>query len=125
MKLFTHNMLTSKMIKNVKVGYPLKLSAAEVKVAPSEFRSTFVSRMLPKVDWAVLYEATRSIGHSDSIPPSMAEDYEKNDDFLRKAHHALFEIEVIHGEMECPETGRKFPIKDGIPNMLVNEDEVS
>lgn len=25
MKLFTHNMLTSKMIKNVQVGYPLKL----------------------------------------------------------------------------------------------------
>ena len=24
----------------------------------------------------------------------------------------------------CPETGRKFPVADGIPNMLLNEDEV-
>ncbi|CAL8100189.1 unnamed protein product [Orchesella dallaii] len=125
MKLFTHNMLTSKMIKNVKVGYPLKLNAAEVKVTPSEFRSTYVSRMLPKIDWGVLYEATQSIGHAEAIPSSISDDYEKNEDFLRKAHHALFEIEVINGEMICPETGRKFPIKDGIPNMLVNEDEVN
>ncbi|ODN00446.1 hypothetical protein Ocin01_06209 [Orchesella cincta] len=125
MKLFTHNMLTSKMIKNVKVGYPLKLHAAEVKVTPSEFRSTYVSRMLPKIDWGVLYEATQSIGQAEAIPQSLADDYEKNEDFLRKAHHALFEIEVINGEMICPETGRKFPIKDGIPNMLVNEDEVN
>jgi len=24
----------------------------------------------------------------------------------------------------CPESGRKFPISKGIPNMLLNEDEV-
>ena len=30
----------------------------------------------------------------------------------------------MEGELECPETGRKFPIKRGIPNMLLDEDEV-
>ena len=39
-------------------------------------------------------------------------------------HHALVEIEVIEGHLECPESGRQFPIKNGIPNMLLNEDEV-
>ena len=27
------------------------------------------------------------------------------------------------GDLVCPETGRRFPVSDGIPNMLLNEDE--
>lgn len=34
------------------------------------------------------------------------------------------QVEVIDGDLVCPETGRKFPINAGIPNMLLNEDEV-
>lgn len=30
----------------------------------------------------------------------------------------------MEGDLECPETGRKFPINSGIPNMLLKEDEV-
>jgi uncharacterized protein YbaR (Trm112 family) len=28
------------------------------------------------------------------------------------------------GSLICPETGRRFPVTKGIPNMLLNEDEV-
>lgn len=28
------------------------------------------------------------------------------------------------GALICPETGRRFPVVNGIPNMLLNEDEV-
>ena len=38
---------------------------------------------------------------------------------------ALFsQVEVKEGELECPESGRKFNITNGIPNMLLHEDEV-
>lgn len=47
-----------------------------------------------------------------------------NEEALKQAHHALLEIEVVNGDLICPETGKKFPISDGIPNMLCNEDEV-
>jgi multifunctional methyltransferase subunit TRM112 len=30
----------------------------------------------------------------------------------------------VEGILLCPDTGRKFPIKDGIPNMILHEDEV-
>ena len=40
-------------------------------------------------------------------------------------HAILTQVEVMEGELVCPETGRKFPIQNGIPNMLLNEDEVS
>ena len=35
-----------------------------------------------------------------------------------------FQVEVINGDLICPESSRKFPVTDGIPNMLLNEDEI-
>lgn len=43
---------------------------------------------------------------------------------MKKLHEVLLEIEIIEGDLECPESGRKFPINNGIPNMLVNDEEV-
>ena len=54
----------------------------------------------------------------------MPESFEQDQEFLKRAHHALLEIEVINGDLVCPETSRKFPVSDGIPNMLLNEDEI-
>ena len=48
----------------------------------------------------------------------------ENSEFFNQLHHALLEVEIVTGELTCPETGRKFPIKNGIPNMLCNEEEV-
>lgn len=36
----------------------------------------------------------------------------------------VLQVEVIEGCLQCPESGREFPISRGIPNMLLNEDEV-
>ena len=47
-----------------------------------------------------------------------------DEDMLKELHHFLFEIHVLEGHLVCPESGRRFPIKDGIPNMLLHEDEV-
>nr|CAG4636705.1 EOG090X0LTV [Eubosmina coregoni]SVE70213.1 EOG090X0LTV [Eubosmina coregoni] len=124
MKLLTHNMLTSKCLKGVVVGYPLAIVAKEVKVSEVEFNPDFISRMILKVDWPALCKAAENVGHAEDLPPAVVDDYENNQDFLKKAHHALMEIEVINGDLVCPETGRKFPVTDGIPNMLANEDEV-
>jgi len=34
------------------------------------------------------------------------------------------QIEVIEGSLVCPETNRVFPIVNGIPNMLLADDEI-
>lgn len=64
------------------------------------------------------------LGQATEIPKQVPADFADNEMFLKQAHHALLELEVIEGELICPETGRKFPIKNGIPNMLLREDEV-
>ncbi|XP_006888036.1 PREDICTED: tRNA methyltransferase 112 homolog [Elephantulus edwardii] len=38
-------------------------------------------------------------------------------------HHVLLEVDVLQGTLQCPESGRLFPISHGIPNMLLNDEE--
>lgn len=82
--------------------------------------------MLPRLEWAAVRNGAEKIGCQNFIPAELQESQISGNDeeFLKRLHHVLFEVDVVEGELECPETGRKFPIKDGIPNMLLNEDEV-
>ena len=58
------------------------------------------------------------------LPDSVTEEMLANDDeFLQLFHHALLEVTLEEGALICPETGRRFPVKKGIPNMLLREDE--
>ncbi|XP_023650949.1 multifunctional methyltransferase subunit TRM112-like protein [Paramormyrops kingsleyae] len=123
MKLLTHNMLTSH-VKGITKGYPLLIKATEVKVSEVEFNPEFVSRMIPKLEWAALVQAAEGLGHLNDLPVELVPDFEKNEDFLRRVHRVLLEVEVVEGCLRCPESGREFPISRGIPNMLLNEDEV-
>lgn len=63
---------------------------------------------------------------ANTLPSELTESHKTGDDeeFLRSLHHVLMEVDIIEGVLECPETGRQFPITNGIPNMLLNEDEV-
>lgn len=33
------------------------------------------------------------------------------------------QVEVLEGTLQCPESGRVFPISRGIPNMLLSDEE--
>ena len=143
----THNVLSSKGIKSVKTGYPLKIEvnlpfysslmsdfnyhlslfffqAKDVKVSEVEFNPDFIARVIPRLDWEVVVKAAQDLGQASDLPPELVENYENDQEFLKKAHHVLMEVEIINGDLVCPETGRRFPVADGIPNMLLNEDEV-
>lgn len=124
MKLLAHNFLASAFLKGVTTGYPLKLFGSKVEVKPQEFNGDFVRRMLGKLEWTALKGAADSVGHGADLPTSAPADTELSDEILRRVHHVLLEVEVVDGYLECPESGRKFPIKNGIPNMLVTEEEV-
>ncbi|XP_068437249.1 multifunctional methyltransferase subunit TRM112-like protein [Clinocottus analis] len=122
MKLLTHNMLTSH-VKGVTKGYPLLIKATEVKVNEVDFNPQFVSRMIPKLEWSALVQAAEELGQRQDLPGELVPEYENNEDFLKKVHRVLLEVEVIEGFLQCPESGREFPISRGIPNMLLSEDE--
>ncbi|XP_012876582.1 PREDICTED: multifunctional methyltransferase subunit TRM112-like protein [Dipodomys ordii] len=122
MKLLTHNLLTSHVRGVGPRGFPLRLQATEVRINPVEFNPDFVARMIPKVEWAALREAANTLQLGE-VPTEPVEGYERDEAFLRKMHHVLLEVDVLEGTLQCPESGRLFPISRGIPNMLLNDDE--
>lgn len=123
MKLLTHNMLSSN-IKGVTNGFPLGIEAEKIIERPVDMNPDFLKNMFSKIEWKALVEASRIMGYSDlpeDVPDSSVLD---SDEFLRKFHHALLEIHLEEGALVCPQTGRKFLVNKGIPNMLLHEDEV-
>ncbi|XP_053305027.1 multifunctional methyltransferase subunit TRM112-like protein [Spea bombifrons] len=121
MKLLTHNMLRSH-VTGVTRGFPLAIRAEEVKLSSVDFSRDFVARMIPKLEWEALVEAADSLGHASDLPRELQPGYESDEEFLKKVHHVLLEVEVIEGALKCPESGTEFPITRGIPNMLINEE---
>lgn len=83
-----------------------------------------MSRILTRVDWPTVRLAAEYVGCPNDLPAELTDAITEDQTFLEKVHHILMEIDVIEGALECPETGRIFPIAEGIPNMLLNEGEV-
>ncbi|CAD5116050.1 DgyrCDS4984 [Dimorphilus gyrociliatus] len=124
MKLLTHNMLTSNIIKGVTKGYPLKIECQQIEIVETEFNKEFLEKMIPKIDYGVLCRAADQIGHLGDLPKVLPETSDYNEEFMKELHRVLLKVEIKEGNLVCPETGRKFPVSNGIPNMLLNEEEV-
>jgi len=56
--------------------------------------------------------------------PASATEGELDETLARTLYRLLFDIHVVEGHLVCPDTGRRFAIKDGIPNMVLHEDEL-
>lgn len=57
------------------------------------------------------------------LPSEVSEAMLEDESFLRAFHHALLEVHLEEGALVCPETGRRFKVSQGIPNLLLQEDE--
>lgn len=115
--------MLSSNIKGVTSGFPLRIEVEKVVEKEVELNADFLWNMFAKVEWKALVEASKTLGYTelpDNVEPSMLD----SDEFLNRFHHALLELHLEEGALVCPETGRKFPVNKGIPNMLLHEDEV-
>ncbi|CAN0165198.1 unnamed protein product [Pylaiella littoralis] len=127
MRLITHNMLESN-IKGVETGFPLGIEVVKTEEQELEFNADFISNMLDRLDWAALRAAAVTLGAGD-LPEEVTEEMKGDEEALRRIHHALMEVgaikvHLVEGELVCPESGRKFPVRQGVPNMLLHEDEI-
>lgn len=89
-----------------------------------------VTNVVNKIEYAALLQACQQLaGQCASLPELPAElpaadDLIQNDALIASLHTVLFDIHVTEGNLICPGTGRKFSIKEGIPNMVLHEDEM-
>ena len=113
-------------------GYPLKIEATNVILEESPMDAGLVKRMvLDKVNYEALVTAVAEIrvtGLVTELPEIPSERPEESaleeGAVLEALHVVLFNLHVIEGALICPDTGRRFPIKDGIPNMILHADEL-
>ena len=129
MRLLTHNCLRNNSSAADGKGYPLKITAVEVRVDDSsevgtdpEKEISFVKGVLGMLEWNILVQAASEMGLSN-LPPSLTEDLAKDDTFLRALYHVLMNVHLVKGMLTCPDTGREFPVTDGIPNFSMEESE--
>ena len=123
MKLLTHNFLQS-IVKNITKPYPLIISSDKYEIIEVEYSEIAVKRMIERVEYSALLSALNDLKYSHSLPENLPEENSMDEEFLKKMHHCLFEIEVMEGNLICPESERKYPVMRGIPNMLLTESEV-
>lgn len=76
--------------------------------------------------WPVIVSAAKTLDldKNSELPEVLPPDFATDENFLLKVHHILLENDIMEAELQCPETGRIFPILGGIPNMLLTVDEV-
>ena len=120
MRLLTHNMLVSnaKGVSEAE-GYPLTLEVTEHRREETEFDAPATRKTMETVKYDALRGAARAV--SIELP----EVYDGDDEeVLRKVHEALCDVHVVEGCLVCPKSGRRFPINNGIPNLLLHEDEL-
>lgn len=90
--------------------------------------------MLRKINYLALSSALKDLNMFETLVTAIEEKnfsqeeiteaFSSNEDFCQDLHRALFEFHLVNGMLVCPTTGREFVVKDGIPNMLLHEDEM-
>jgi multifunctional methyltransferase subunit TRM112 len=115
-------------------GFPLIIEPERLLVEDSVVDTELILRLVPKLEYSAIRQAVQQLAHKceeqgialPELPDHLPHDVlvDKNATFITHLHRVLFDIHVQEGYLVCPSTGRKFPIKDGIPNMILHEDEV-
>jgi multifunctional methyltransferase subunit TRM112 len=100
----------------------------EEESAPMD--AELVTKLLPKLEYSAIVAAVADIADKVENLPEIPNELPteeaiiENPSILEALHHVLFNIHILEGDLICPDTGRKFPIKQGIPNMILHEDEI-
>lgn len=117
MRLFAHNILQCH-VKGCN-NYPLTLKVKESKTQETDFNPEFIKSLLFKIDYEVLADTAKSLGLE--VPEKVNEFTPEQ---LQQLHSLLLEHHVSSGEMLCSKCNHSYPIENGIPNMLLNDNQV-
>ena len=65
MKLITHNMLTSNILKGVTKGFPLKIKPVKVENVTVDYNRDFIVRILPRIEYDALRAAVIDVSFTN------------------------------------------------------------
>ena len=110
------------------------IQAEKIECEESPIDREMIIKLLPKIEYSALVGAAKQVAPLCNPPlPELPEQLDTaskgweetiDGDTLKALHRVMFDIHVIEGNLICPDTGRKFPVKESIPNMILHEDEI-
>ena len=71
------------------------------------------------VDYALVLSLAQ---HIKATVPASKEAVDENS--LRAVFRVIAEVDIVQGELGCESCGRKYPIVDGIPNLILDDKEI-
>ncbi|WFD39515.1 uncharacterized protein MJAP1_002493 [Malassezia japonica] len=124
MRLLTHNLLAchAKGCGSSSNNFPLQLRNVQLELIEAEYNDVFLRGFLPKLDWNALVTTAQQTSLPEQEPDFTKEG--PSDEMLQALHHILLELHIAEGEMVCPKCAHVYPIRSGIPNMLLAEHEI-
>ncbi|KAA0151143.1 hypothetical protein FNF27_05621 [Cafeteria roenbergensis] len=134
MRLVTQNLLTCQVKACMDtaatpdggfLSYPLKVvpDAGGLKQVASPFDEGVAKSILPRLDWAALRKTAAELGVA-ALPEEVPAGAESDAGFLRSVYALVFDIHLEEGNLLCPHCGRAYPVRKGVPNMLLRDDEM-
>ena len=126
MKAITHNLLMCN-IKKCTEGdnnYPFIIIAKEVINKECEFNIEATKKLYERQDKKALNQFCKDLNLFKYDFTNINDDLKKEKEFWQYVHKILNETLIISGSLKCPNCQREFPIKNGIVDMVLRDDEM-
>ena len=126
MKAITHNILmcNTKKCSGTDKNYPLIIKATDIKNREVEFDLERTKKLFDKQDKRGLNQYCKDINIFKYDFTNLDDAVKKQNEFWEYVHHVLNETMVYEGILICPNCSREYVIKEGIINMVLQDEEM-
>ena len=121
MHLLSHSILCCRVKTCPSQGKnSLAVDIKDFKDTPRTFSVALLQKLLALVDYALVLSLADRV---KIAVPATKEDV-KTEDEQKAVFKLISEIDIIDGELSCKDCSRRYPIMDGIPNLILEDDEI-
>ena len=123
MKLFTHNILLCNNKSCNINNYPLRIIPQKVDFLSVEYNPELIKKFIRKIDFNGLIQGAKDLNTNNikyDYSSLKEEDLEK-EEVLKNLHNVLFETVLIDGSLQCSNCGTKYPVNNGIADMVLSD----
>ena len=126
MKAITHNILmcNTKKFSGTDKNYPFIIKASNIQNREVDFDLERIQKIYNKQDKRGLNQYCKDLNIFKYDFTTVDDSIKKQNEFWEYVHHVLNETIVNEGILICPNCGREYPIKNGIINMVLQDDEM-
>ena len=126
MKAITHNILICniKKCEESKKNFPFIIIANKVENKPSKLDIELTKKLYESLDKEALNEFCKDLNMVKYDFTKIDDNIKKENEFWEYVHKVIDETLIIEGNLKCPNCQREFPIINGIPDLVLRDDEM-